>query len=706
METATHALPEIAAKLDAARAALLELGAEHAALAAGVEAAEAVAALTQDIDLAVATALHWTRLSGLPREPPAAETRLSPTALQLAADLGRLGQLSLPANWSATKGLNAQQAETLRKMLLAVAADPRLVVARLAEQLVRLRHARGLTPPEQQSLALQTREILAPLANRLGVWNLKWELEDLAFRYLEPEPYHRIARALSERRVDRERYIDSVCALLKRELRQAGVAAMVFGRPKHIYSIARKMQRKQLGFEQLFDVRAVRVVVDSIAECYAALGVVHGLWHYVAGEFDDYIATPKGNEYRSIHTAVIGPEDKSLEVQIRSRDMHEQAELGVAAHWRYKEGGTRDASYERKIEWVRRVLDPTQATDLDGDPIERLKIELFADRIYAMTPRGEVVDLPRGSTPLDFAYHVHTDLGHRCRGAKINGRIVPLNQPLANGEVVEIITGKQAAPSRDWLSPEQGFLASARSRAKVRAWFRRIDESDHRASGRESLERELTRAGAGPELIAPLVRELKADSAEDLQRLIGEGEISSSALAQALARLRAPAPAPLTTVRTRPRRRTGRSPVEIEGVGDLPITMARCCGPVPPEPIAGYVTLGRGVTIHQARCASLLRMRAVKPERVLNVDWTLDSDSLLPVRIRVEAFDRRGLLRDVSDVMALEKLSIEGVNSDTDPNDRIATIVMRTAVRDHEQLGRVLQRLSAVPNVLRAQRLP
>ena len=706
METATHALPEIAAKLDAARAALLELGAEHAALAAGVEAAEAVAALTQDIDLAVATALHWTRLSGLPREPPAAETRLSPTALQLAADLGRLGQLSLPANWSATKGLNAQQAETLRKMLLAVAADPRLVVARLAEQLVRLRHARGLTPPEQQSLALQTREILAPLANRLGVWNLKWELEDLAFRYLEPEPYHRIARALSERRVDRERYIDSVCALLKRELRQAGVAAMVFGRPKHIYSIARKMQRKQLGFEQLFDVRAVRVVVDSIAECYAALGVVHGLWHYVAGEFDDYIATPKGNEYRSIHTAVIGPQDKSLEVQIRSRDMHEQAELGVAAHWRYKEGGTRDASYERKIEWVRRVLDPTQATDLDGDPIERLKIELFADRIYAMTPRGEVVDLPRGSTPLDFAYHVHTDLGHRCRGAKINGRIVPLNQPLANGEVVEIITGKQAAPSRDWLSPEQGFLASARSRAKVRAWFRRIDESDHRASGRESLERELTRAGAGPELIAPLVRELKADSAEDLQRLIGEGEISSSALAQALARLRAPAPAPLTTVRTRPQRRTGRSPVEIEGVGDLPITMARCCGPVPPEPIAGYVTLGRGVTIHQARCASLLRMRAVKPERVLNVDWTLDSDSLLPVRIRVEAFDRRGLLRDVSDVMALEKLSIEGVNSDTDPNDRIATIVMRTAVRDHEQLGRVLQRLSAVPNVLRAQRLP
>ncbi len=705
METASHAPPEITAQLADARAALLELGAEPVVLAPALEAAESVAALTQDNDLAVATALHWTQLSGMTREPPALETRLSATAVRLAADLSRLGQLSLPTNWSGKQTLNAQQAESVRKMLLAVAADPRLVVARLAEQLVRLRHARELAPAEQQRLALETREILAPLANRLGVWNLKWELEDLAFRYLEPGQYHHIAHALSERRVDREGYIDSVCALLERELRQAGVPALIYGRPKHIYSIARKMQRKHVGFERVFDVRAVRIVVESIADCYAALGVVHGLWHYVPGEFDDYIATPKGNEYRSIHTAVIGPEDKSLEVQIRSRDMHEQAELGIAAHWRYKEGGARDADYERKIEWVRRVLDPTQAADLDGDPIERLKLELFADRIYAMTPRGEVVDLPRGATPLDFAYHVHTDLGHRCRGAKLNGRIVPLSQSLANGDVVEIITGKQSAPSRDWLSPEQGFLVSARSRAKVRAWFRRIDQSEHRASGRESLERELARAGAGAELVAALVRELKADSAEDLQRQIGEGEISASALTQAIGRVRAPTPETLAAVRTRPRRHAARSPVAIEGVGDLPITMARCCNPVPPDVIAGYVTLGRGVTIHRARCASLLRMRTLKPERVLKVEWTMDSDSLMPVRIRVEAFDRRGLLRDVSDVLALEKLSIDGVNSDTDPNDRIATIVMRTAVRDHEQLGRVLQRLGAVPNVLRAQRV-
>jgi GTP pyrophosphokinase len=352
------------------------------------------------------------------------------------------------------------------------------------------------------------------------------------------------------------------------------------------------------------------------------------------------------------------------------------------------------------------VLDPAQAMQFEGDLIERAKSELFADRIYAMTPRGELVDLPRGATPLDFAYQVHTALGHRCRGAKIDGRIVPLNQPLANGGVVEIITGKQAAPSRDWLSPELGYLASPKSRAKVRAWFRRVDESQHRTLGREALERELARVGAGPELIATLVRELHAESAEDLQRRLGEGDISASALSQALSRLRAPAPPPLTPMRKRASGKSApRSPVEIEGVGDLPTTIARCCGPVPPEPIAGYVTLGRGVTIHRARCPNLLRMQGLNSQRVLRVEWNLESDSLLPVRIRVEALDRRGLLRDVSDVMALERLSIDGVNSDTDPNDRIATIVMRTAVRDSEQLGRVLQRLSAVPNVLRALRL-
>ena len=708
METASPASPAIAERLERARDALCLGGLASGALANAVEAASLTGALTQDTDLALATLLHWMSRTAQPLSASSAEQLLGPEASRLAAALGRLGELRLPAGWTAAQSLHGAQAEVLRKMLLAVAADPRLVIARLAEQLVQLRHARELPPEEQQRLAFETRNLLAPLANRLGVWSLKWELEDLAFRYLDPEDYHRTARALAERRVDRERYIERLCEQLRAELAAVGVQALaVYGRPKHIYSIWSKMQRKHVAFEQLFDVRAVRIVVASIADCYAALGVVHGLWAYIPGEFDDYIATPKDNDYRSIHTAVIGPEDKPVEIQIRSREMHEHAELGVAAHWRYKEspaGTARDAGYERKIEWVRRILDPAQSTPLEGDVLERLKRELFSDRVYAMTPQGEVVDLPRGATPLDFAYHLHTELGHRCRGAKINGRIVPLNQPLANGEVVEIITGRQGGPSRDWLSVEQGFLASPRSRAKVRAWFRRRDESAHTAAGREILDRELLRAGAAAELIAPLVRELHADSTEELQHLLGSGDISVAALSQAIARLRAAAEPP-PPARRRPRRVTRGSLVDIEGVGDLPVTLARCCAPVPPDPIAGYVTLGRGVTVHRASCANLARMRARNAARLLVVDWNIGTDSLLPVQIRVQALDRRGLLRDVSDVLALEKLSIEGVNSNTDPEDRIATIVMRTAVRDSDQLSRVLSRLSAVPNVLSAQRL-
>jgi GTP pyrophosphokinase len=721
METATHAPPQIAARLQNAVAALTASGLAPEVLARASEAATETAALTQDADLAVATLLHGThRSAGADGAAHALDTShesaaptgtewlrtLGAEALQLETQLERLGVLRLPQGWSAAQGLRAPQAEVLRKMLLAVAADPRLVIARLAEQLVQLRHARELPGDEQQRLALETRAILAPLANRLGVWSLKWELEDLAFRYLEPDDYHRIARALAERRVDRERYIERLCARLREELADAGVAALaVYGRPKHIYSIWNKMQRKHIAFEQLFDVRAVRIVVESVADCYAALGVVHGLWPYIPGEFDDYIATPKDNDYRSIHTAVIGPEDKPVEVQIRSREMHEHAELGVAAHWRYKEGGRSDAGYERKIEWVRRVLDPAHTSAIEGDVLERLKQEIFSDRVYAMTPHGDVIDLPRGATPLDFAYHLHTNLGHRCRGARINGRIVPLTQSLNNGDVVEIITGKEAAPSRDWLSAEQGYLVSSRSRAKVRAWFRRLDQPEHESAGRELLERELARAGAGAELIATLVRELHADSAEDLQRLLGAGEISANALSQAIGRVRAPEPSALAPTRRRTERAGRGSLVQIEGVGDLPVTLARCCAPVPPDPICGYVTLGRGVTVHRARCSNLLRMRARSPERVLVVEWNRETDGEVPVQIRVQALDRRGLLRDVSDVMALEKLSIEGVNSNTDPNDRIATILMRTAVRDSIQLGRVLQRLSAVPNVLSAQRV-
>ncbi|HVW69802.1 MAG TPA: bifunctional (p)ppGpp synthetase/guanosine-3',5'-bis(diphosphate) 3'-pyrophosphohydrolase, partial [Steroidobacteraceae bacterium] len=643
--------------------------------------------------------------------------RLAPVVGRGATDtalaLQRLGEFGLPRDWSPARGLDARQAETLRKMLLAVVSDPRLVLARLAEHLVSLRHAKTGTPEERERCAVEARAIFAPLANRLGVWQLKWELEDLAFRYLEPDEYRRIAAELNERRADRERYIESLCATLREELQKAGVQAEVYGRPKHMYSIYRKMVRKHLAFEQLFDVRAVRVIVDSIPDCYAALGVVHGLWPYIQGEFDDYIATPKDNFYRSIHTAVMGPQGKSVEVQIRTREMHEHAELGVAAHWTYKEGGARDAQYQRKIEWVRRLLEPHEAQaegDADRDFLERVSTELFEDRIYALTPKGEVIDLPRGATPLDFAYNVHTSLGHRCRGAKVNGRIVPLTHALANGEIVEIITGKQEAPSRDWLAPEQGYLVSARNRSKVRAWFRKQDVGDNRSAGRVIAERELARINFKPEHFAALLHELQTRDADHLYQLLGEGEITVTQLLQAAARL--PGEQPIEVRRhppvARPARastRRGTSPVEIEGVGDLPVTLARCCAPLRPQPIAGYVTVGRGVTIHRADCPSLVRMRATKPERVLSVQWSGTNEEHPTVELSVSAYDRRGLVRDVTDVLAFERLSIEAMTTTTDRGSGTAHVLVTVTIGDLEQLNRVLKRLAAVPSVIHARRI-
>ena len=691
-------------------------------LALGAEAAEVIGSLTESRELALAllvkAALGHATLT---------EERLvaaaGPEAVAAAQSLLRLGELGLARNWSPAQGLDAKQAEVVRKMLLAVVSDPRLVLARLAEQLVRLRHARDLHDEERERLAIESRAIFAPLANRLGVWQVKWELEDLSFRYLDSDEYKRIASALNERRADRERYIDDLCSELREHLRKAAVTAEVYGRPKHIYSIYRKMQRKHLEFDQLYDVRAVRVVVASVPDCYAALGVVHGLWPYIPGEFDDYIATPKGNFYRSIHTAVIGPQGKSVEVQIRTREMHEHAELGVAAHWTYKEGGPRDAQYERKIEWVRKLLEPHGPTDsdagesgsgdgadgsvadIDRDFIESMRTELFEDRVYALTPKGEVVDLPRGATPLDFAYNVHTSLGHRCRGAKVNGRIVPLTYSLSNGEIVEIITAKQEAPSRDWMAPEQGYLVSARNRSKVRAWFRRLDVTDNRAAGRVIAERELLKVGLKSEQMPALTRELEVRDSDHLYQWLGEGEITVTQLLNAAERVLGPKreDAPIRALRPRTRRKGG-SPVEIEGVGDLPITLARCCAPLRPQPITGYVTLGRGVTIHRSDCPSLIRMRSVKPERVLKVDWTSGAEGALTVEIVVTAYDRRGLLRDVTDVVALERLSIESMNTRTDPETAIAYLSVNLAVNDLEQLARVLRRLAAVPNVIHARR--
>ena len=720
METIQLSPPAIRDAITKARLAIEQVRPQaHADLALGAEAAEVMGGLTEDIALATAVLIRPVmRHEDLGTE--VLSDLVGRPATDTALGLLRLGDLGLPRDWSPARGLDARQAETLRKMLLAVVSDPRLVLARLAEQLVALRHAREISPEERERRAVEARAILAPLANRLGVWQLKWELEDLAFRYLEPEDYRRIAAELNERRADRERYIEALCAMLRAELEKAGIHADVYGRPKHMYSIYRKMTRKHLAFEQLFDVRAVRVIVASIPDCYAALGVVHGLWPYIQGEFDDYIATPKGNFYRSIHTAVMGPQGKSVEVQIRTREMHEHAELGVAAHWTYKEGGARDAQYQRKIEWVRRLLEPheTTATDTDSerDFLERVRSELFEDRVYALTPKGEVIDLPRGATPLDFAYIVHTSLGHRCRGAKVNGRIVPLTYTLANGEIVEIITGKQEAPSRDWMAPEQGYLSSARNRAKVRAWFRKQDVGDNRTAGRTIADRELPRIGFKPEQFSALVQELGARDADHLYQLLGEGEITVTQLLQAAARLLgAPVeprrhasiarPPHASTRRVHSGSRRGGSPVEIEGVGDLPVTLARCCAPLRPQPIAGYVTVGRGVTIHRSDCPSLIRMRATKPDRVLNVEWSNTGSGNPAIELSVSAYDRPGLVRDITDVLAYERLSIEAMTTTTDRSTGTAHARVSVSVGDLEQLNRVLKRLTTVPNVIHARRV-
>jgi len=625
-------------------------------------------------------------------------------ALRLVTELERVADSGIPAGWNPGEALKPAQAEGLRKLLLSLASDVRLVLLRLAVQLVRLRHLKEATTDEQQRAALETREIFAPLANRLGIWHIKWELEDLAFRFSQPEDYKRIAGWLRSKRDERERYIEDVRRELARELEKADVQAEITGRPKHIYSIWRKMQRKGLAFEQVMDVLAVRVQVETVAECYAALGIVHGLWPYVPGEFDDYIATPKENNYRSLHTAVVGPGRLPLEVQIRTREMHAHAELGVAAHWQYKEGRKAEASFQQKINWLRQLLEPAARSGAEPDLLDGLQAEIFEDRVYALSPRGEVVDLPRGATPLDFAYHVHTNLGHRCRGARVNGRMVPLDHVLANGDSVEIITAKQPNPSRDWLVPALGYLASPRNRAKVRSWFRKLDEGQNREQGREMLERELDRLGVRAPPLPEILDELGLPNLDALYIGLGEGELTVAQVAGAVHR-RLKEQEPSKPRGFKPGAASQPGGMVIDGVGDLLSTFARCCRPVPPEAIAGYITLGRGVSIHRADCANLLRMRDQQPQRVLAVDWGRASpERTFPAALVIHAFDRKGLTRDVTSVLADEHISITAMNMTTNKAENTAHIDLTVTVHGLDELSRLLSRLTSLPNVISARR--
>ena len=623
----------------------------------------------------------------------------------LPADVQRLvaGQQAAEQVWT----LHAQRApggatEGLRRLLLAIVRDLRVVFVLLARQLARMRAAASLPPEQAAALARLSRDIHAPLANRLGIWQLKWELEDLAFRHLQPDTYRRIAKLLDERRVDREAFIRQSLDELKQALDAAGLQADLAGRPKHIYSIWKKMQRKSLDFSDLYDIRAVRVLVDSVTDCYAALGVVHALWPHLPNEFDDYIARPKPNGYQSLHTAVVGPQGKTLEVQIRTHEMHRANELGVAAHWRYKEGGGSDAEFEAKIAWMRKLLEPRSGDD--SNLAAELQTELLEDRVYLLTPKGEVFDLARGATVLDFAYLVHTEVGHRCRGAKVNGRIVPLTFQPQSGDRVEILTTKVAEPSRDWLSPHHGYLNTARAKDKVRAWFRRIAHDANLGVGRAMLERELKRLALPAADIGKLPAQFHLQTQDELLIALALGEVTPGQIARVLQEsVQPPPPAPAPP----PARPTtlDHGALSIEGVGNLLTTLARCCQPLPGDAVRGYITKGRGVSVHRADCGSLARLARRDPDRVIEVSWGHVASQAYEVDIELRGYDRKELQKDVTNLISNAGTHIIASSSRSRPQTGEVEMRYTLRVRDFEQLSTLLGKLLALPNVTEVRRI-
>lgn len=600
------------------------------------------------------------------------------------------------------------QAETLRKMLLAMAEDIRVVLIKLADRTHNMRTLSSLSREKQLRIARETLDIYAPLANRLGIWQIKWELEDLSFRYLEPELYRKIAKMLDERRVDRENYINNFIATMADALQKSGLKAEITGRSKHIYSIWRKMERKHIDYDELSDVRGVRILVSAVQDCYTALGIVHSLWQYVPGEFDDYIATPKDNNYQSIHTAVIGPEGKIVEVQIRTTEMHYHNELGVAAHWRYKEGSEADAAFDEKITWLRQLLEWKDDLADASDFVDQLKREVFQDRIYVFTPKGNVIDLPMGATPLDFAYHIHTEVGHRCRGARVNGQMKPLTYALKTGQQVEVLTVKNGTPSRDWLNPHLGYLHTSRARSNVQHWFRQQDHDENVIAGRTILERELRRVGLSNVSFEKLADKLKLNSTEELFLGIAHNEIRSGRYLQAVQELlpkqETTAEQPVIVETRLAKRKESHAGITVQGVGDLLTSMARCCNPLPGDEIAGYITRGHGVTIHRRDCPNMLRYSEKSAERTVEVSWGEEAGDTYPVDILISAYDRQGLLRDITNILANDKINLIAANTLSDNKGHQARMKLTIEIADLQKLSQVLARLSQLPNVIDVRR--
>jgi GTP pyrophosphokinase len=601
---------------------------------------------------------------------------------------------------------NAQQADNLRKMLLTMVDDVRAVVIKLAAQICYLRDVKNADEETRVLAAKQTNAIFGPLANRLGIGQLKWELEDLAFRYLHPQVYKKIAAQLEEKRLDREQYMRDFVAAVHQRMQDEKLMCEVYGRPKHIFSIWKKMQKKHLSFDQLYDIRAVRIVTERVQDCYAVLGIVHTSWQHLPKEFDDYIATPKQNGYQSIHTVVLGPHGRPIEIQIRTRQMHDDAELGVAAHWRYKEGGPagREGALDEKIGWLRKIL-AWQEEVVDSSLAEELRNQVTEDRVYVFTPKGDIVDLPLGSTPLDFAYYVHSNVGHRCIGAKISGRIVPFTYQLKTGDQVEILTGREPNPSRDWLNPNLGYLKSSRARSKVQYWFRLQDRDKNYAAGKELLDAELARLNLVMEHPSKVLQRFNVGSMEELLVGIGGGEIKVTQVVHYIQSQYAKVEPEIDPrLISKPMHAPAKSHVVVQGVGNLMTHMAGCCQPLPGDAIIGYITVGRGIAVHRDDCDQFKNLQENHPERVVEATWGDQYASGYEASIRIVAHDRNGLLRDITSILANEKANVLRMSSNSDVAKQTAIINMTLELYNLDSLNKLLTKISLIDDVIEAKR--
>lgn len=601
---------------------------------------------------------------------------------------------------------SAEQTENVRKMLVSMVDDVRVALIKLAERTCAIRAVKESSEERKRKVAREVFDIYAPLAHRLGIGHIKWELEDLGFRYLMPDEYMSIAKLLDEKRLDRQDYIDYVVESLNTQIQKSNIDAEVYGRAKHIYSIWRKMQRKNIGFSEVYDIRAVRILVPNTKDCYEVLGIVHTLWRNIPNEFDDYIAAPKENGYRSLHTAVVGPNNRVIEVQIRSNSMHEEAEYGVCSHWRYKgtDSASSENSYEQKIEWLRQVLDWHEELGVDA-LADDLNSSVEQDRVYIFTPDGHVIDLPFRATPLDFAYRVHTEIGHRCRGAKVNGRIVPLNHILSTGDQVEILKGKQAVPTRDWLMDGLGYLNTSRAKAKVRQWFGEQAREQNIADGRAILDKELKRLAIGELNFEDLLKELKQTELDDLYASVGSGNISVAQVLRAATKLLAPEVPEQTEINfSNKGKSTAGTDVYIDGVGNLLTNIAHCCNPLPGDEITGYVTLNRGVSIHRKDCRNLLQLATDEPERIIQVAWGQAPKQTYTVDVMIEAIDRSGLLRDVTTILDAAHINVTAMQTLSDKGLHRVDMVITIEIRDFAHLSHILSRLNQLPNIASARR--